>query len=219
MLGNSNVFIAYALPKIPYLFHFLCYKIMPTELDAINARFNADLQMQIDGVLPIGHVYQLGMPGKILQSMSMPCLPIEMTSQRLSEKSQKRGHEFDMIDIRDLPQFLNNPMGMFAYGDSSKAINVITEIDKNGKKFLVGVALNPEIDGRHLEINSIRSIFPKHSAEWLNWIVQGKALYLHKEQIKIQIEQQRTILADVLYLDLAMATKVVINFDNPKFLS
>jgi hypothetical protein len=98
----------------------------------------------------------------------------------------------------------------------SKAVNVITEIEKNGKNFLVGISLNPEIEGKSLNINSIRSIFPKNSTEWLNWITQGKSLYLNKGEIKIQIEQQRTNLADVPYLDLHNATKVIQVFENPK---
>jgi hypothetical protein len=187
-------------------------------LETINARFNEELQQQISGTLPIGHVYKLGNPLAILQSIGIPDFPIEMTSSKLDEKSQKRGHEFDLSDAANLPQAIQNPIAVFSYGDKSKAVNVITEIEKNGKKFLVGISINPEVDGKKLEINSVRSIFPKNSSEWLNWIVQDKSLYINKEKIQTLINQQRTTLADVGYLDLDSATKIVQDFENPKFL-
>ena len=42
------------------------------ELKATNDRFNEELQMQIDGTLPVGHIYQLGMPGNVLLSCGFP---------------------------------------------------------------------------------------------------------------------------------------------------
>ena len=66
-----------------------------------------------------------------------------------------------------------------------------------------------------MEINSIRNVFPKNNAEWLNWITQGKTLYLDKEKIQTLINQQRTILADVEYLDLDSITKITQTSDNP----
>ena len=41
----------------------------------VNDRFNAELQQQIDGTLPKGHIYQLGMPGEILRSCGFPDMP------------------------------------------------------------------------------------------------------------------------------------------------
>ena len=66
-----------------------------------------------------------------------------------------------------------------------------------------------------MDINSIRNVFPKDNAEWLNWISQGKHLYLDKQKIQELIDQQRTNLADVEYLDLDSVTKIVNEFKNP----
>jgi hypothetical protein len=41
-------------------------------LEAFNSQFNDELQRQIEGTLPKGHVYKMGMPGEILQSAGMP---------------------------------------------------------------------------------------------------------------------------------------------------
>lgn len=183
---------------------------------ALNTRFNNELQQQIDGNLPSNHIYQMGNPGKILLSTGVPDLPIQMNAKRLQDKATLFDHNFELYEVKDLVKALQNPLAVFSYGDKTKAQNIIVPLQKNGKNFIVGLSLNPIVGGKALEINSIRNVFPKDNSEWLNWISQGKALYLDKEKIQTLIAQQRTNLADVEYLDLDSAAKVVENFENPK---
>lgn len=183
--------------------------------DAVNRQFNDELQRQVDGTLPKGHIYRLGRPGGVLLSTGFPDLPIELSSTRLEEKAWQRNHEFDIADVRDLAKAINNPLAVFSYGNKDKAQNVVVEIERGGKKFVVGISLNPVVGGRNLEVNSIRSLFPKDNAEWLNWIAQGKLLYVDKQKIQALMSQQRTILADVGYLDLDAVANIVENFENP----
>ena len=184
-------------------------------LDDVNKRFNEELQQQIDGTLKDGHVYQLGLPSAILSSTGIPDLPIQLSATRLEEKATKYGHDFYLGDVMGLVNALQEPVAVFAYGNKEKAQNIIVEIQKDDKNFVVGLSIRPTVNGRVLDINSIRNVFPKNNAEWLNWISQGKSLYLDKEKIQTLIDQQRTILADVEYLDLDSVTKVVENFENP----
>ncbi len=181
----------------------------------INERFNNELQQQIDGTLPKGHIYQLGMPSEVLMATGIPELPIQLNSTKLQEKSTNYGHDYNLEEIKDLVMALHNPLAVFAYGDKTKAQNIVVEIQSNDKNFVIGLALRPKVGGRVLEINSIRNVFPKDNAEWLNWISQGKALYLDKERIQTLIDQQRTNLADVDYLDLNSIANVINNFENP----
>ena len=183
-------------------------------LAVVNARFNAQLARQIAGTLPAGHIYQLGHPGPLLRAAGFPDSPIEMSATRLAEKSMQRNHQFDLADVKNLPEAMQNPLGVFAYGNRFKSENVIVSLDKDGKKFVVGVFFNQKRGS--MEVSSVRGIFNKNSAEWLNWITQGKAVYLNKEKIQALIDQQRTNLADVTYLDLDSATKILQNFENPK---
>ena len=183
---------------------------------ALNTRFNNELQQQIDGNLPSNHIYQMGNPGKILLSTGVPDLPIQMKASRLKAKVTSFGHDFNLGEVKNLVKALQEPLAVFVYGDKTKAQNIIVPLQKGGKNFIVGLSLNPTVGGRSLEINSIRNVFPKNNSEWLNWISQGKALYMDKEKIQALIDQQRTILADVEYLDLDSAAKVVENFENPK---
>ena len=183
---------------------------------ALNTRFNNELQQQIDGNLPSNHIYQMGNPGQILRSTGLPDLPIQMNAKRLQDKATLFDHNFELYEVKDLVKALQNPLAVFSYGDKTKAQNIIVPLQKDGKNFIVGLSLNPTVGGKALEINSIRNVFPKDNSEWLNWISQGKALYLDKEKIQTLIAQQRTNLADVEYLDLDSAAKVVENFENPK---
>jgi len=181
------------------------------ELAEVNERFNEELQKQIDGTLPAGHVYQLGMPGEILLAAGFPTMPIELSATRLSEKSRQANHIFKLSEVKDLVKEINNPIAIFRYGNNAK--NVIVGIEHNGKQFLVGVHFNQSHRG--MEISDVRGIFPKDNAEWLNWISQGKADYLNKEKIQTLIDQQRINLAEVDYLDLDSVANILKDFQNP----
>jgi hypothetical protein len=158
-------------------------------------------------------VYQLGHPGRILRAAGFPDQPIELTAKRLAEKAEQRNHIFDIADVKGLPEALQNPIAVFECGDKSKAENVIVELERDGKKFVVGVHFNQ--NHRGIEVSDIRGLFNKDTAEWLNWVNHGKALYLNKEKIQALIDKQRTNLAEVEYLDLDSVAKVIESFENP----
>ena len=179
-----------------------------------NDRFNEELEMQVKGELEEGHVYKLGMPSEILLSTGVPNLPIELGAKQLSKKAANRGHRFDVKDIANLPQAIQAPIAVFEYGNKDKSQNLIVEIERDGKKFVVGIHFNQ--NRRGIVVNDIRGLFNKDSHEWLNWISQGKLLYADKEKIQALIDKQRTNLAEVNYLNLDDVAKKVKDFENPK---
>lgn len=182
-------------------------------VEDINRKFNEELKRQIEGTLPKGHIYKSGFPCEILKSTGFPDLPIELSSTRLEEKSKQRNHQFDIIDVLDLVNALQRPVGVFSYGDRFKSQNVIIDIQRDYKNFVVGVFFNQNRRGYY--ISDLRGLFNKNNAEWLNWISQSKALYLDKKKIQILIDQQRTNLADVEYLDLNLIESIIKAFINP----
>lgn len=184
------------------------------DIEDINNQFNKELQMQIDGTLPQGHVYDIGMPSEILLSTGFPNVPIELSASHLAAKAAAAHHSFDIGDVKDLVKALQHPMAVFVYGDKGKAQNVIVEIQHEGKNFVVGIHFNQERRGA--VVSDIRGLYPKDNAEWLNWISQGKLLYADKEKIQNLIAQQRRTLAEVSYLDLNSVAKIVKDFENPK---
>ena len=93
-----------------------------SELDKDNERFNNELQQQIDGTLPKGHIYKMGMPGKILLSAGVPNMPIEMSSTRLEEKSKQDNHPFEISELKNLVKELQSPIAVFKYGNNTKNI-------------------------------------------------------------------------------------------------
>ena len=186
------------------------------QLEADSKRFDDELQRQIDGTLPDGHVYQMGRPGAILRSTGVPDLPIQLSAMRLKEKSLYNRHPFELGDVKGLVKALQTPVAVFSYGDKSRAQNIIVEITSNGKNFLVGLSLNPEVGGRVLNVNSIRNVFPKDTVEWLHWIEQGKLLYADKQKVQDLIDQQRMTFADVEYLDLNRVRSILDSFTNPQ---
>ena len=181
-------------------------------IEAVNEQFNAELQQQIDGTLPKGHIYKLGMPSEVLLATGIAKAPIQLNSQRLMEKSSNFGHDYELSELKDLVKAINNPIAIFAYGDKNKAQNIVVEIQHEGKNFIIGLSIRPTVGGQVLDINSIRNVFPKDNAEWLNWIAQGKALYIDKERVQDLINQQRTNLADVEYLDLNSIANIIEKF-------
>nr|DAW82413.1 MAG TPA: ParB ddrB-like ParB superfamily domain [Caudoviricetes sp.] len=264
--------------------------------DAINARFNEELKEQIEGTLPKGHIYSLGMPSNALRSAGVPNLPIELTARRLATKASQEYHSehpFELSDIQNLPQAIAHPIAVFDSSTRSDSTVVLTELqDSRGVNFVVALRVVKSSASRSLEIdvNGIRSIYPKDRVtSILKWITSGKMLWVDKKKAlswittqlpnagydsnateslqdsegrldkqrsnsadvikpklqasdgeankqrsnsaevishpqedglsKTKIAQQRTNLADVDYLDLDNATKVVETFDNPPLAS
>lgn len=186
---------------------------MKTRHKIVNENFNSELMQQIAGTLPKGHIYYLGMPCRILVDCGFPELPIELSSTRLEEKSKQRNHQFDIIDVKNIVNALQDPVAVFRYGDKEKSQNVILDIRRDGKNFVVGIFFNQTYRG--MSVSDIRGIFNKNNAEWLNWIAQGKTLYMNKNKIQTLINEQRTNLAEVAYLDLNFIESVLKTFVNP----
>ena len=62
------------------------------ELECVNERFNDELTMQIEGKLPQGPVYEMGLPGRKLLSTGIPNLPIRLQASVLNKKSNDPSH-------------------------------------------------------------------------------------------------------------------------------
>lgn len=165
-----------------------------------NKKFNDELQQQINGTLPKGHVYELGNPSEVLLSAGLPNLPIEMAASQLANKSSSGKHDFDLSEVMDLPNAISNPIAVFEYGDKKKAQNILTILEHNGDHFLVGMFIRPTVKGRVLEINSIRNVFPKNGLSIVRWIADGKLTYADKKELLNFLDQQRTNYADVAFV-------------------
>ncbi|MDR3284666.1 MAG: hypothetical protein LBS97_05770 [Treponema sp.] len=184
-------------------------------LEAANEKFNAELEQLVENKLPAGHIFKLGTPGPILRRSGFPAgQPIELSAKRLKEKSETERHPFSPSDIKGIVKAIQEPVAVFAYGDKNKAQNVIVELKKDDKNFLVGVHFNQERNG--VFVSDIRGLYNKDNAEWLNWINQGKLLYADIEKLQSVVTQQQTNLAEVGYLDLEAIDRLLQKNKNVK---
>lgn len=158
--------------------------------------FDKELLDYKNGILGDSHIFNLGKPSEILQKCGFPPHDrIELASARLKLKSQQTNHPFDIEDIIGLDKALKSPIAVFEYGDKNKSQNVIVNLKKDGKNFLVGVFFNQKQRG--YEVSDIRGLFNRDNIDWIRWIEQGKLIYGNKEKIQVSIAQQRTNLAEV----------------------
>ena len=168
-------------------------------MENLNSQFNNELQQQIEGTLPKEHIYNLGYPGEILLSAGIENLPIELSAARLALKASKEyesGHPFDLSDIKNLPDAINNPIAVFNSTKKDNAKIILTELkDKNGHSFIVIIKIRKGAKNRKvgLDRNSIVSIFPKDQvADLINWLKSGNKLtaWLDREKALCFVSSQ-----------------------------
>ena len=215
-----------------------------TDLQTANERFNEELEQQINGKLPKGYVYQLGSPGHALLSAGVPDFPIEMSAKRLARKSSenyKSHHPFSLGDVRNLPEALHRPIAVFDSSTHEGVKVVLVELEHEGHNFVVALQVRRNGKSRSLdvEVNSIRSLYPKDSKNGiLQWINNGLMRWVDKEKMKSFISTQwpnyiaggnEALEKGIAYLssasqpvrqeidkqDLNTAAKIVQDFENP----
>ena len=182
-------------------------------IDEVNDQFNAELQQQIEGSLPKGHIYQLGHPSEALQAAGIPNLPIELAASCLSNKSKQENHPFELSEIENLLEAIQQPLAVFRSATHIGSYVVLTEIKHQGKNYVAAIQTNRP-KGR-IKINSVRSIHYRNSNTHIaNWIDEGLLEYVDKQKMVEWLSKQRYNSAEVRKL-FNHATNIVNNFENP----
>ena len=190
-------------------------------IEEINRRFNEQLERQLMGGLGISHVYQFGMASLILQSAGIPNLPVEMRADKLYEKAHDKKHPFEMIEVKDLPRAIQNPMAVLRSTTVLDAFLVLTEIEHKGSKFVAAIHINKE--RRAIQVNDIRSVHPRTSINIAGLIKDGVLEYADKsklydwmtDKIKTRAYLNSSNPAEVRRT-LVDAANVIQKFNNPK---
>lgn len=157
------------------------YNIMiDTEIIQINALFNEQLQLQIEGKLKAGHIYQLGNPSDVLISAGIPDSPIEMASRRLGDKSLQENHPFDLYELTDLVLYIQDPLVVFRSATHYGSYVLLTELLHESKNFVLAIETN-RAHGK-LIVNSVRSVHYKDNPiNIINWINENLADYIRPD--------------------------------------
>ena len=192
-------------------------RVRPERVIEVNKRFNEELQQQIDGTLPKDHTYQLGLAGSVLQSAGVRALPIELRASRLTDKSMQENHPFELSDIKNLPNAIQEPIMVFDSANTAGRKVILTEIESKGNNFVV--VLSAELKGNKISVNDIRSLYPKDSVQGIiDWINAGNLLkYVDKNKALEWIGKQQSNSAEVTNTikNLDVAAKVLQTFKNP----
>ncbi|MDE7393531.1 MAG: hypothetical protein K2M80_03540, partial [Muribaculaceae bacterium] len=166
------------------------------QLERVNRRFNEELQQQVDGTLPKGHIYQMGMPGETLRAAGVEDLPIELSAERLATKaseSYKSNHPFDLGAVTGLVEAINNPIAVFDSATRSGVKVILTTLQYKGQNFVVALEAQKRNTGKShaVEVNNILSLYPKEGVEGiLNWINKGKMLYRDNKKMRAFFHDQ-----------------------------
>ena len=190
------------------------------ELAEVNERFNEELQKQIAGTLPAGHVYQLGMPGEILLSTGIPNLPIELVASRLSDKSMQENHPFDLSEVVDLPNAIQRPLAVFRSATHVGSNVILTNLKHEERNYIVAIETNRRA-GKVL-VNSIRSVHYRNDLNIIGWINDHLADYVSEEFRENWItEKKNELLSKPQYNSvdvrkkLISAANILKDFQNP----
>ncbi len=155
---------------------------------SVNELFNKELEQLRKEQLPAGHIFQLGTPNAILQSAGLPNLPIEMSATRLKNKSEQENHPFDLSEVENLPQAIQNPIAVFDSTKGNETKVILTELQtKKGDNYVVAMRVSNKGRGRNsIEINDIKSIYPKNHFEGvLDWINSADNLMKYADTKKL----------------------------------
>ena len=150
------------------------------EILQVNESFNEQLQQQIAGTLPAGHVYHLGDPSEILILAGIPDNPIEMASRRLGDKALQANHPFNLNELTDLVLYIQDPLIVFRSATHYGSYVLLTELFHENKSFVIAIETNRIKD--KLKVNSVRSVHYKDNPmNIINWINDNLADYIRPD--------------------------------------
>ena len=188
------------------------------DLKSINEQFNKELQEYINNGAKANTLFHLGMPQGVMRTF-LPNLPIVMRP-RIMNKSSQTKHNVNATALRNLPTMISEPI--FVFQRDNDTLGVLTEIkDRDGKNVCVAIELNKTIQngGVYLEVNDIRSIHGREASNIILPIVHNNTLkYVDKEKgLNWLSSASYNYQQEIDSKDLSTATKIVENFENPKF--
>ncbi|WP_445205395.1 MuF-C-terminal domain-containing protein [Tenuifilum sp.] len=165
-----------------------------SDLIEVNKRFNQDLVFLSQNRLPKNQIFKLGKPSEKLIEAGVPNFEIELSASRLLSKSKQEEHKFELLELRNLPILIQNPVAVFRSATQLGAFVVMLEIEKKGEPFVVALHVK---SFSNTQINSIRSIHYRKAKHLINWILKKHLLWVDKEKALNWLSKQRYNSADV----------------------
>ncbi|MDR1223116.1 MAG: hypothetical protein LBL07_09635, partial [Tannerella sp.] len=194
-------------------------RIVESQLEAVNERFNKELQ-QFDNRTLKGDLH-LGKPLEILQAAGVKASEITLSQPVLSKKLAEHGLTIE--DLNGLAKAIQNPIMVYEWGTRAKSTVIVTELTTtDGRK--ITVAIKAERKGETLLVNDVASVHGKTAERFLSEMENAKEGGL-KEALRY-VEKEKAL--DWLGLALPngassqtneglnQVAKIIKNFENPK---
>jgi hypothetical protein len=148
------------------------------ELDGNSISFDQELDKYKNGTLPSGEILDLGLPSQLLQEHGIPNLPIRLTQKILKKAVNK--HKVELSDLSGLLKHIHAPIAILRDKDIPQNRILVTEIrHKDGN---IVVAVHVDVQRSFVEINDVRSIFPKNDKNAGKWIDEGLLLAMDRSK-------------------------------------
>ena len=217
--GALNAAVLSAMDRADATDRGVRFRTGELNIEEVNRTFNEQLRQLKEGKLENDHVFMLGIASPILRSAGVTNAPIEMKAQKLLDKSVQENHPFDITDLYDLPRAIQDPIMVFRSKTVTGRFVVLVEQTKGDINYVV--ALGVEKNASNIEVNDIRSVYPKDRINGvIDWIIGERDLlkYANKKKAYDWLFKQRSNFAEVKekVARIDLATKVVRDFENPK---
>ncbi len=191
------------------------------ELKKVNEAFNQRLDELVADPNQKDRVLRLGHASSFLKDGGVADADIELEFDRFVRKSgekYKNHHPFNVIDLKDLPMAIANPIAIFNSTNANDHV-VLTELQKDGKNFIVAIRAVEQHrkGGVVLEVNQITSLYPKEEKGIVNWINTGRISNVDKEKALHFIEAlQPHAGTTITSEELNSAANVIQSFETTK---
>lgn len=181
-------------------------------LERTNEQFNSKLSaLTEENSRSI--VLNLGMPSAILISCGVDNKPIRLYGAKLLAKAKK--HNYDINDLRDLPLYIAAPIAVFK-GVYEGSFAILTEVKIGERNVLAALTVGK--GGHDVEFNIVTSVYDKRQDSLVRWINNGRLLYADKEKALNYFSVSAPIAEAQNNQELISATKIILDFENPKLL-
>lgn len=133
-------------------------------------------------------------------------------------ETYENSHPFTKDDIQNLPSSINHPIAVFNTIKGKNDKIVLVELQKDGKNFVVAVKVitEPRKGGNVIELNEIRSLYPKDKRGIIQWFNDKRATYIDKEKAQNWLRSSQPHAEPLTDSELISAAKVINDFGTDK---
>ncbi len=145
-----------------------------------NTTFSRQVDSYAKGNYPSGKFFTVGTPSALLKSFGIPDNKIVMTEGVLKKI---KAHGLSDIQIKQIPEAINSPVGIFSYPKNENVFDVLVEMYMDdGRPIIVSLEINKTRQGLG-EITDLLTAHPKENfGRIVNWAKKGRCKYWNKQK-------------------------------------